>query len=99
MAGEIITRLLGRLRKTAEALPDKRKAGNGRKYEMADFLLSAFAVFYFQRPSLPDFQKAMEEREKRNNLKDAVRGGEYTRRRPGKENTGRDRAERTVPRI
>jgi hypothetical protein len=92
MEGEIIARLPGSLRKTAEALPDTRKAGNRRKYEIADFLMSAFAVFYFQRPSLPDFQKATEEREKRNNLKDAVRGGEHPRCRPSKENTGRDRA-------
>jgi hypothetical protein len=69
MEGEIITRLPGSLRKTAEALPDKRKAGNRRKYEIADFLMSAFAVFYFQRPSLPGFQKATEERERRNNLR------------------------------
>ena len=32
-------------------------------------MMSAFAVFYFQHPSMTDFQKAMEEREKRNNLR------------------------------
>jgi hypothetical protein len=69
MEGEIITRLLESLRETAEALPDKRKASNGRKYEIADFLMSAYAVFYFQHPSMLDFQKAMEEREKRNNFR------------------------------
>jgi hypothetical protein len=69
MEGEVITKLLGGLRETAENLPDRRKSGNGRKYETADFLMSAFAVFYFQHPSMPDFQKAMEEREKRNSLK------------------------------
>jgi hypothetical protein len=42
---EIIERLLAGLRETAENLPDKRKASNGRKYETADFLMSAFAVF------------------------------------------------------
>jgi hypothetical protein len=31
--------------------------------------MSAFAVFYFQHPSMLNFQKAMEEKEKRNNLK------------------------------
>jgi hypothetical protein len=40
MEGELITKLLGGLRETAENLPDKRKAGNGRKYETADFLMS-----------------------------------------------------------
>jgi hypothetical protein len=69
MEGEVITKQLGGLSETAENLPDRRKSGNGRKYEPADFLMSAFAVFYFQHPSIPDFQKAMEEREKRNNLR------------------------------
>jgi hypothetical protein len=69
MGEEVITRLLEGLRETAGELPDRRKAGNGRKYEIADFLMSAFAVFYFQHPSMLDFQKAMEEREKRNNLR------------------------------
>jgi hypothetical protein len=69
MEGEIITKLLEGLRETAGKLPDRRKAGNGRKYETADFLMSAFAVFYFQHPSMLDFQKTMEEREKRNNLR------------------------------
>jgi hypothetical protein len=69
MEGEVITKLLGGLRETAENLPDRRKSSNGRKYETADFLMSAFAVFYFQHPSMLDFQKAMEEREKRNNLR------------------------------
>jgi hypothetical protein len=46
MEGEVITKLLEGLRETAEALPDKRKPSDGRKYEIADFLMSAFAVFY-----------------------------------------------------
>jgi hypothetical protein len=69
MEGEVITKLLGGLREIAENLPDRRKSSNGQKYEPADFLMSAFAVFYFQHPSMLDFQKAMEEREKRNNLR------------------------------
>jgi hypothetical protein len=60
MGEEIIERLLAGLRETAENLPDKRKAGNGRKYETVDFLTGAFAVFYFQHPSMLDFQKAEE---------------------------------------
>jgi hypothetical protein len=36
-----------------------------RKYEMTDFLKSAFAVFYFQHPAMPDFEKAAGEGEKR----------------------------------
>jgi hypothetical protein len=47
MGEEIIERLLEGLRETEGNLPDRRKAGNGRKYETVDFLLNAFAVFYF----------------------------------------------------
>jgi hypothetical protein len=46
MEGEVITKLLGGLRETAENLSDRRKSSNGRKYETADFLMSAFAVLY-----------------------------------------------------
>ncbi|MDR1576053.1 MAG: hypothetical protein LBS37_08620 [Treponema sp.] len=56
MEGEIITRLLERLRETAGKLPDRRKAGNGRKYDMADFLMSAFAVFYLLSEAVPKLQ-------------------------------------------
>jgi hypothetical protein len=66
MEGEVITKLLGGLRETEKNLRDRRKSSNGRKYESADFLMSAFAVFYFQHPFMFDFQKAMEER---NNLR------------------------------
>jgi hypothetical protein len=68
MGRDITEKLLGGLRGTAAGLPDKREASNGRKYGMADFILSAFAVFYFQHPSLLDFQEALKSRRKRNNL-------------------------------
>jgi hypothetical protein len=61
----IMKRLLDGLRGTAAGLPDKRNASNGRKYGTADFILSAFAVFYFQHPSLLDFQEALKNRRKR----------------------------------
>jgi hypothetical protein len=54
------------LRGTAENLPGEREAGNGRKHARAGFLAGAFAIFCFQHPSVPVFQKAAEEREKRN---------------------------------
>jgi len=56
-----IKRLLGGLKEAAAGLTDKRKASNGRKYGIHNFLLSAFAVFYFQHPSMLSFQQAMED--------------------------------------
>ena len=57
MARGKIKRLLGGLRETAARLPDSRKSSNGRKYSIRDAILSAFAVFYFQHPSLLNFQQ------------------------------------------
>ena len=68
MARGIIKRLLGSLRETAARLPDNRKSSNGRKYSIRDAILSAFAVFYFQHPSLLNFQQDMHRKCKRNNL-------------------------------
>ncbi|MDR2094558.1 MAG: hypothetical protein LBP76_03460 [Treponema sp.] len=67
MGQGIISRLLDGLKEAAAGLVDKRKASNGRKYRIQDFLLSAFAVFYFQHPSMLNFQEAMEKERKRNN--------------------------------
>jgi len=69
MGRELIKGLLEGLKEAAAGVTDKRKASNGRKYEAADFVVSAFSVFYFQHPSMLDFQKSMEQREKRNNLR------------------------------
>jgi len=59
---------LGALAEAAGQLPDKREKSNALKYEMRDIVMSAFAVFYFQHPSLLNFQEAMKEKRKRSNL-------------------------------
>jgi hypothetical protein len=69
MPGTLIKRLLDGPKDTAAGLPDKRGASNGRKYGIADFVLGAFAVLYFQHPSMLNFQESMEQREKRNKLR------------------------------
>jgi hypothetical protein len=69
MGRENIERLLDGLKRAAAELPDKRKASNGRKYEIAEAVMSGFAVFYFQHPSLLNFMQTMESRRKRNNLR------------------------------
>jgi hypothetical protein len=68
MARGIIKRLLSGLRETAAGLSDSRKNSNGRKYRIKDAILSAFAVFYFQHPSLLNFQQDMQRKYKRSNL-------------------------------
>jgi hypothetical protein len=68
MGKGVINRLLDGLNEISASLPDKREASNGLKYGIADFALSAFAVFYFQHPSLLNFQEAMQTKRGRNNL-------------------------------
>jgi hypothetical protein len=68
MGRGIITRLLSGLEETAAKLPDNRKASNGKKYELADVLKAALAVFYFRHPSLLNFQQAMMKKYRRCNL-------------------------------
>ena len=60
--------MLGSLEAAGEQIPDGRRAGGNRKYRLLDGIKSAFAVFFFLHPSLLDFQRAMQERRKRNNL-------------------------------
>jgi len=55
------------LAKTFERIPDTRASGSG-DYSMTDALMSAFAMFFFQEPSLLAFQRKLEERRHRNNL-------------------------------
>jgi hypothetical protein len=69
MGRGITKRLLDGLKDTAAGLPDKRGSSNGRKYQIADFALGAFAVIDFQYPSMLNFQESMEQRAKRNNLR------------------------------
>ena len=61
MARGIIKGLPDSLRETAEELPDSRESGNALKYRISDAIMSAFAVFYFQHPSLLNFQQDAEE--------------------------------------
>lgn len=58
--------LLGYLRKVCAALPDRRR-GKNTSYPMADFGLSAFAVFFTQSPSFLAYQKAMQQTRGHNN--------------------------------
>jgi hypothetical protein len=51
-----------------EAIPETRQKGKNNKYTLMDATKSGLAVFYFQHPSLLNFQQEMKKRSKRCNL-------------------------------
>ena len=66
MSGARFNDLVGYLRAVFAALPDRRR-GKNISYPMADFGLSAFAVFFTQSPSFLAHQKAMQQARGHNN--------------------------------
>jgi hypothetical protein len=76
MGAELQSRLLDSLEMVGEQIPDRRRAGGNLKYRLLDGIKCAFAVFFFLHPSLLDFQRAMKERRKRDNLETLFRVGE-----------------------
>jgi len=63
---ETLDRLLGSLRETCAALPDRRTGKNGR-YSMADIGLAAFSVFFMQSPSFLAHQQHLAQGQGRSN--------------------------------
>src|SRR6201993_2952935 len=63
---ELLTSLLGELREVCAGFPDPRK-GRGGNIAMADFGLSAFALFFMQSASFLAFQRALENGQGRSN--------------------------------
>jgi hypothetical protein len=68
MGRGIIGKLRGNLEQAEKGLPDKRQDGHDLKYHLLDAVKCAFAVFFFQHPSLLNFQQKMRRKLKRNNL-------------------------------
>jgi len=66
MKGTKFSALVGALRRVFAGLPDRRK-GRNCSYPMADFGLSAFAVFFTQAPSFLAHQKALQAARGQNN--------------------------------
>ena len=58
--------LVGSLRQTLGALPDRR-TGDNTHYSMEDIGLSAFSVFFTQSPSFLSSQKTLEKAKGRSN--------------------------------
>jgi hypothetical protein len=52
-----ISELMQFLRQELDDLPDERKPGNNRKYEVEDAVMAAFSVFFTQSPSFLDHQR------------------------------------------
>jgi hypothetical protein len=65
MGKGILQRLLDSLKRAVEKLPYNRKGSNALTYAIGDAVKSALAVFYFQHPSLLNFQQDMKRKEKR----------------------------------
>ena len=64
----IIQEMLSLFAGEVDKLSDERKPGRDYKYTLTDALKSALAVFYFQHPSLLNFQQEMKRKYKRSNL-------------------------------
>jgi hypothetical protein len=68
MNSRVFDHLIERLRSVAAGLPDRR-TGDNVQYTMDDIALSAFSVFFTQRPSFLSFQRHMEQARGRNNAR------------------------------
>lgn len=68
MGRGIFNGMLENLDAAAGDLSDNRREGFNLSYELSDALKSALSVFFFQHPSMLDFQTTMKQKWKRNNL-------------------------------
>jgi hypothetical protein len=68
MGRGIFNSLLNNLEAAAASLADNRREGFDLKYKLIDAFKSAFSVFFFQHPSMLDFQAAMKQKWKHSNL-------------------------------
>jgi hypothetical protein len=68
MGRGIFSGLLNNLESAGEKLVDIRRKGFDLKYQLKDALKSALSVFFFQHPSMLDFQNKMKQKWKRSNL-------------------------------
>ena len=62
-----ISELMQFLHQELDDLPDERKPGNNRKYEIKDAVMAAFSVFFTQSPSFLDHQRLMKSNKGKDN--------------------------------
>jgi hypothetical protein len=68
MGRGIFEELLSSFESKGDTLPDSRNTGHNFRYSIRNALKCAFAVFFFQYPSMLDFQRRMRERHRRDNM-------------------------------
>ncbi|MDR1957254.1 MAG: hypothetical protein LBQ30_10445, partial [Treponema sp.] len=68
MGRGIFKALMGSLEEVGKDVPDNRREGYDQLYGIGDAVKCAFAVFFFQHPSLLSFQRSMKEKRKRDNM-------------------------------
>ena len=73
MGRGIFNGMLENLETAADGLADNRREGFDLIYKLADALKSALSVFFFQHPSMLDFQTKMKQKRKRSNLETMMR--------------------------
>jgi hypothetical protein len=73
MGRGIFNGMLGNLEASGNDLVDNRREGYDLKYKLNDALKSTLSVFFFQHPSMLDFQNKMKQKWKRSNLETVMR--------------------------
>lgn len=68
MGRGIFKKLISILAAKGDKLPDKRDSVGNFRYTLSDALKCAFGVFFFQHPSLLEFQRKMKEKRRRSNM-------------------------------
>ncbi|CCI29704.1 conserved hypothetical protein [Microcystis aeruginosa PCC 9808] len=64
-----VSELMQFLRQELDDLPEERKPGNNRKYEVEDAVMAAFSVFFTQSPSFLNHQRLMKSNKGKDNAK------------------------------
>ena len=62
-----VSELMQFLRQELDDLPEERKPGNNRKYEVEDAVMDAFSVFFTQSPSFLNHQRLMKSNKGKDN--------------------------------
>ena len=69
MGRGLFKKLLHSLEKKGDTLPDSRNTEHNFWYSIRDALTCAFGVFFFQHPSMLDYQRQMQKKRRRTNMK------------------------------
>jgi hypothetical protein len=68
MGRELFKQLIDNFGWMCGQIPNKRRPEHNERYQTADFVKSAFGVFFFQHRSMLDYQRRMKEQRGRCNL-------------------------------